>query len=101
MRADFRAYFVDDKAKIRRRAVARQGFLTQSAAKYAEKTCANFYRNSFLNKLPELLCNSEVQRRIIPCRNMKRLCLQSLMIPCRLRGGASGSDYIEYETHIL
>ena len=36
----FEHNFVADKAKIRRRAVARQGFLTQSAAKFAEKTCA-------------------------------------------------------------
>ena len=36
----FEHNFVADKAKIRRRAVARQEFLTQSAAKFAEKTCA-------------------------------------------------------------
>ena len=36
----FEHNFVADKAKIRRHAVARQGFLTQSAAKFAEKTCA-------------------------------------------------------------
>ena len=36
----FEHNFVADKAKIRRRAVARQKFLTQSAAKFAEKTCA-------------------------------------------------------------
>ena len=35
---DFRADFVADKAKFRRRAVARQEILTKSAAKYAEKT---------------------------------------------------------------
>ena len=36
----FEHNFVADKAKIRRRAVARQEFLTQSAAKFDEKTCA-------------------------------------------------------------
>ena len=36
----FEHNFVADKARIRRRAFARQGFLTQSAAKFAEKTCA-------------------------------------------------------------
>ena len=35
----FEHNFVADKAKIRSRAVARQEFLTQSAAKFAEKTC--------------------------------------------------------------
>ena len=40
--------FVADKAKIRRRAVARQGFLTQYAAKFAEKTCAYAYEDRFL-----------------------------------------------------
>ena len=35
----FEHKFVADKAKIRSRAVARQEFLTQSAAKFAEKTC--------------------------------------------------------------
>ena len=35
---DFPADFVADKAKFRRRAVARQEILTKSAAKYAEKT---------------------------------------------------------------
>ena len=41
--------FVADKAKIRRRAAARQGFLTQYAAKFAEKTCAYAYEDRFLN----------------------------------------------------
>ncbi|MEE1398327.1 hypothetical protein, partial [Ruminococcus sp.] len=34
----FEHNFVADKAKIRRRAVARQVFFTQDAAKFAEKT---------------------------------------------------------------
>ena len=44
----FEHNFVADKAKIRRRAVARQGFLTQSAAKFAEKTCAYACEDRFL-----------------------------------------------------
>lgn len=40
---NFRADFVADKAKSRRLAVASREILTQSAAKYAEKTCAIFY----------------------------------------------------------
>ena len=40
--------FVGDKAKIRRRAVALQGFLTQSPAKFDEKTCMNPYVDRFL-----------------------------------------------------
>ena len=43
----FEHNFVADKAKIRRRAVARQGFLTQSAAKFAEKTYAYAYEDRF------------------------------------------------------
>ena len=39
--------FVGDKAKIRRRAVALQGFLTQSQAKFDEKTCMNPYVDRF------------------------------------------------------
>jgi len=39
--------FVGDKAKIRRRAVALQGFLTQSPAKFDEKTCMNPYVDRF------------------------------------------------------
>ena len=34
---------------MRRRAVARQAFLTQSAAKFAEKTCAYSCEDEFLN----------------------------------------------------
>ena len=37
----FEHNFVDDKANFRRRAVARQENSTKSAAKFAEKTCAN------------------------------------------------------------
>ena len=48
----FEHNFVADKAKIRRRAVARQGFLTQSAAKFAEKTCAYACEDRFLYQLP-------------------------------------------------
>ena len=44
----FRHNFVGDKAKIRRRAVALQGFLTQSPAKFDEKTCVNPYVDRFL-----------------------------------------------------
>ena len=43
----FEHNFVADKAKIRRRADARQGFLTQSAAKFAEKTCAYACEDGF------------------------------------------------------
>jgi len=39
--------FVGDKAKIRRRAVALQGFLTQSPAKVDEKMCMNPYVDRF------------------------------------------------------
>ncbi|ERJ92484.1 hypothetical protein RUMCAL_02388 [Ruminococcus callidus ATCC 27760] len=35
--------FVDDKEKIHRHTVVRQGFLTQSATKSAEKTCGKKY----------------------------------------------------------
>ena len=44
----FEHNFVADKAKIRRWAVALQGFLTQSAAKFAEKTCAYACEDRFL-----------------------------------------------------
>ena len=44
----FRHNIVSDKAKIRRRAVALQGFLTQSLAKFDEKTCMNPYVDRFL-----------------------------------------------------
>ena len=43
----FEHNFVADKARIRRRAFARQGFLTQSAAKFAEKTCAYACEDGF------------------------------------------------------
>ena len=43
----FEHNFVADKAKIRRRATARQGLLTQYAAKFAEKTCAYAYEDRF------------------------------------------------------
>ena len=43
----FRHNFVGGKAKIRRRAVALQGFLTQSPAKFDEKTCMNPYVDRF------------------------------------------------------
>ena len=43
--------FVGDKAKIRRRAVALKGFLTQSPAKFDEKTCMNPYVDRFLTQL--------------------------------------------------
>ncbi len=43
----FEHNFVADKAKIRRHAAAWQGFLTQYAAKFAEKTCAYAYENRF------------------------------------------------------
>ena len=43
----FRHNFVSDKAKIRRRAVALQGFLTQSPAKFDEKMCMNPYVDRF------------------------------------------------------
>ena len=45
----FEHNFAANKAKIRRRAVARQGFLTQSAAKFAEKTCAYACEDRFLD----------------------------------------------------
>ena len=48
----FEHNFVADKAKIRRRAVARQEFLTQSAAKFAEKTCAYACEDRFLQEDP-------------------------------------------------
>ena len=44
----FEHNFVADKARIRRRAFARQGFLTQSAAKFAENTCAYACEDGFL-----------------------------------------------------
>ncbi|WP_455528750.1 hypothetical protein, partial [Huintestinicola sp.] len=50
----FEHNFVADKAKIRRRAVARQEFLTQSAAKFAEKTCAYACEDRFLYSLNKI-----------------------------------------------
>ena len=47
MCADFRANFVEDKAKIRRNTPVFQGFLTQYSAKFAEKTCVYAYENKF------------------------------------------------------
>ncbi len=47
--------FDADKAKIRRRAAARQGFLTQYAAKFAEKTCAYAYEDRFLIKRRKII----------------------------------------------
>ncbi|MBP3267966.1 MAG: hypothetical protein J6M07_06570, partial [Ruminococcus sp.] len=47
----FRHNFVGGKAKIRRRAVALQGFLTQSPAKFDEKTCMNPYVDRFLHMI--------------------------------------------------
>ncbi|MCR5112028.1 MAG: hypothetical protein K6B38_14190, partial [Ruminococcus sp.] len=52
--------FVGDKAKIRRRAVALQGFLTQSPAKFDEKTCMNPYVYRFL------ICLMAGQQLLIP-----------------------------------
>lgn len=43
----FEQHFVADKAKSRRRAVARQRFLTQSAAKFAGNTCAYACEDKF------------------------------------------------------
>ena len=54
----FEHNFVADKAKIRRRAVARQEFLTQSAAKFAEKTgtyaCEDRFLSRRMNNIMEL-----------------------------------------------
>ena len=54
----FEHNFVADKAKIRRRAAARQGFLTQYATKFAEKTCAYAYEDRFLHQIVDLGLNS-------------------------------------------
>ena len=54
----FEHNFVADKAKIRRRAVARQGFLTQSAAKFAEKTYAYAYEDRFSAQIYIFFCIS-------------------------------------------
>ena len=55
----FEHNFVADKAKMRRRAVARQVFFTQYAAKFAEKTCVYACEDSFLLSLADLLLISE------------------------------------------
>ena len=52
--------FVGDKAKIRRRAVALQGFLTQSPAKFDEKTCMNPYVDRFSVPLED-----HIQRKLL------------------------------------
>jgi hypothetical protein len=52
----FRHNFVGGKAKIRRRAVALQGFLTKPPAKFDEKTCMNLYVDRFLIIRPFLFC---------------------------------------------
>ena len=46
----FEHNFVADKAKIRRRAVARQVFFTQYAAKFAEKTRVYACEDGFLDR---------------------------------------------------
>jgi hypothetical protein len=64
----FEHNFVADKAKIRRRAVARQEFLTQSAAKFAEKTCAYACEDRFLIKkikLPQLQAQLQNKQTIL------------------------------------
>ena len=58
----FEHNFVADKAKIRRRAAARQGFLTQYAAKFAEKTCAYAYEDRFL------LCGGSFRKKLIKAK---------------------------------
>ena len=52
----FEHNFVADKAKIRRRAVARQVFFTQDAAKFAEKTRVYACEDRFL-----LLCHAPLR----------------------------------------
>jgi len=47
---DFRAYFDEGKAKVRRHTVVCQGLSTQQSAKFAEKTRAISYENKFLMK---------------------------------------------------
>ena len=68
----FRHNFVGGKAKIRRRAVALQGFLTLSPAKFDEKTCMNPYMNRFSNEALRYACTSIFQG-----------CLLLLTSPCR------------------
>ena len=67
MRSRFfvRLYKSDAGGRLTRK--ARQGFLTQSAAKYAEKTCANSYWNSFLNG-----STGTLSQTLLPFRSPKR-----------------------------
>ena len=66
----FRHNFVGGKAKIRRRAVALQGFLTQSPAKFDEKTCMNPYVDRFLDHSSSfLLLKPDLTTRPNPARN--------------------------------
>jgi hypothetical protein len=46
----FRHKFIADKAKLRRRAVARQVILTQYALNFAKKTYIVFYEHKFLGR---------------------------------------------------
>ena len=61
----FEHNFVAEKAKMRRRAGARQAFLTQSAAKFAEKTCVYAYADRFLFVLFCFRCTGRIIRAII------------------------------------
>ena len=61
----FEHNFVADKAKIRRRAVARQEFLTQSAAKFAEKTCAYACEDRFLYDFAVKMGKSDPEEYVI------------------------------------
>ena len=69
----FRHNFVGDKAKIRRRAVALQGFLTQSPAKFDEKTCMNPYVDRFL-----ISNKSSYPDKCIVCRQYKQYAVKSV-----------------------
>ena len=64
--------FVGDKEKIRRHTVVRQGFLTQSAAKPAEKTCETGSQsktsgNSFVTK------DGTAVRIVMPLRSERQV----------------------------
>ena len=64
--------FVGDKEKIRRHTVVRQGFLTQSAAKSAEKTCETGSQsktsgNSFVTK------DGTAVRIVMPLRSERQV----------------------------
>ena len=61
----FEHNFVADKAKIRSRAVARQEFLTQSAAKFAEKTCAYACEDRFLYDFAVKMGKSDPEEYVI------------------------------------